>query len=230
MRRFVTVPLTSSRVHLALGCCVKACAERCGNLKHRRSALLISPPVYDTQYWAHWSLPYGLLRVASWLRSKGYVLKLVDCLEANSKKRSVSKKMRKVRKLCSTEEYVPPRWAGFRPAEGEKIEYCFGLPADELRKRLKAIQSRARSARESLFDTVAFPEPEEIWISSIMTYWWESPRDTIAVCREVFPKAVIRVGGIYPTLAPEHAIANLGLRDPLHIQGRELDPLDPEQQ
>ena len=63
-----------------------------------------------------------------------------------------------------------------------------------------------------------------------MTYWWESTRDVIAVCREVFPKAVIRVGGIYPTLAPEHAMANLGLRDPLHLQGRELDPLNPEQQ
>jgi radical SAM superfamily enzyme YgiQ (UPF0313 family) len=49
------------------------------------------------------------------------------------------------------------------------------------------------------------------------------------VCREVFPKAVIRVGGIYPTLAPEHAIARLGLRDPLHLQGRELTPLDPAQ-
>ena len=50
---------------------------------HPRSALLISPPVYDTQYWAHWSLPYGLLRVASWLRTKGYVLKLIDCLEVS---------------------------------------------------------------------------------------------------------------------------------------------------
>ena len=138
--------------------------------------------------------------------------------------------MRKVRKLCSTEEYVPPQWSGFRPAEDEKIEYCFGMPPDELRKRLKAIQSRARTARESLFDTDVFPEPDEIWISSIMTYWWESTRDVIAVCREVFPKAVIRVGGIYPTLAPEHAIANLGLRDPLHLQGRELDPLNPDQQ
>lgn len=199
-------------------------------MKRRRSALLISPPVYDTQYWAHWSLPYGLLRVASWLRTKGYVLKLIDCMEANSSKRSVPKKMRKVRKLCSTEEYVPTRWAGFRPAEDEKIEYCFGLPPDQLRIRLKAIQSRARSARESFFDTDVFPEPDEIWISSIMTYWWESTRDAIAVCREVFPKAVIRVGGIYPTLAPEHAIANLGLRDPMQLQGRELDPLSPDQQ
>src|SRR5436309_5576575 len=102
---------------LELACCEKACVGRYGNLNQRRSALLISPPVYDTQYWAHWSLPYGLLRVASWLRTKGYVLKLVDCMEANSKKRTVPKQMWKVRKLCSREEYKPPRWAGFRPSE-----------------------------------------------------------------------------------------------------------------
>jgi len=85
------------------------------------------------------------------------LLKLIDCLGADHEKRTVQKKMRKVRKLCSTEEYVPPRWAGFRPAPDEKIEYCFGLPPDELRKKLKAVQSRARAARESLFDTDAFP-------------------------------------------------------------------------
>jgi radical SAM superfamily enzyme YgiQ (UPF0313 family) len=199
-------------------------------LNRPRSALLISPPIYDTQYWSHWSLPYGLLRVASWLRTKGYVLKLIDCLEANNRKRSVSKQMRKVRRLCSTDEYVPPRWSGFRPADDEKIEYCFGLPAATLLKRLEAIKAKSIEADESLFEIDVFPEPDEIWISSIMTYWWESTRDVISVCREVFPKAVIRVGGIYPTLAPEHAIEKLGLRNPLHLQGRELDPLAPEQQ
>ena len=65
-----------------------------------RSALLISPPIYDTQYWANWSLPYGLLRVATWLRDKGYVLKLIDCLEANET-RKAKKRSRKVRTLCS---------------------------------------------------------------------------------------------------------------------------------
>jgi radical SAM superfamily enzyme YgiQ (UPF0313 family) len=185
--------------------------------------------VYDTQYWARWSLPYGLLRVSSWLRTKGYLLKLIDCLGADNEKRTVPKKMRKVRKLCSTHEYVPPRWAGFRPGEDEKIEYCFGLPPDELRTKLRSIQAKARAAKASLFDSNVFPEPDEIWISSIMTYWWESTRDVVAVCRGVFPNAVIRVGGIYPTLAPEHAIANLGLREPLHLQGRDLDPLSPKQ-
>ena len=92
---------------LAPKCCGKVSAERCGNLNRRRSALLISPPVYDSQYWGRWSLPYGLLRVATWLRKKGYILKLIDCLGADSPKRTVAKKMRKVRKLCSTFEYEP---------------------------------------------------------------------------------------------------------------------------
>jgi hypothetical protein len=198
-------------------------------LSHRRSALLISPPLYDSQYWARWSLPYGLLRVASWLKTKDYNLKLIDCLEAN-KSRIAPKKMRKVRKICSTVEFVPDRWQGFSPAEDERIEYCFGITPEDLEKRIRKIKVKALTAKNALFDMETFPEPDEIWISSIMTYWWESTRDVIQVCRRVFPQAVVRVGGIYPTLAPEHAMANLGLRDPLHLQGRELDPLDPDQQ
>lgn len=175
-------------------------------------------------------MPYGLLRVASWLRGKGYALKLIDCMEAN-KQRSVKKTNRKVRKLCSIEEYIPEEgWGKYQSKPDEKIEYCFGLDMVDLRNRLLAIKKRADYARHSLFDEVAFPEPDEVWISSIMTYWWESTRDTIAICREVFPNAVIRVGGIYPTLTPQHAIQNLGLKKPMHLQGRELDPLDPQQQ
>ena len=198
-------------------------------MNQARSALLINPPVYDPQYWARWSLPYGLLRVASWLREKGYILKLIDCLEANQT-RTATKKARKVRKLCSTEEYIPDRWQNFSLAEDEKIEFCFGLPPDSLKKRLLEIKQKACAAQRSLFDKTIFPEPDEIWISSIMTYWWESTRDVVNVCREVFPNAVFRVGGIYPTLIPEHGLANLGLRNPLHLQGRDLDPLDSRQQ
>src|SRR5262249_42560749 len=100
----------------------------------------------------------------------------------------------------------------------------------ELKKKLLDIQRKAKAAEKSLFDVTAFPQPDEIWISSIMTYWWESTRDVIRVCREVFPKAVIRVGGIYPTLAPEQARKRLGVKKPLHLQGRDFDPLDPKQQ
>ena len=37
-----------------------------------KTALLISPPVYDTQYWSEWSQPYGLLRITSLLRKHQY--------------------------------------------------------------------------------------------------------------------------------------------------------------
>src|SRR5204863_5266963 len=112
----------------------------------------------------------------------------------------------------------------------ERIEYCFGMTPDELEAKLTKIRDSAWAARKSLFDVKVFPAPDEIWISSIMTYWWESTRDVIERCQKVFPKAVIRVGGIYPTLAPEHAIEKLGLHNPLHLQGRELDPFNPKQQ
>src|ERR1700730_18160122 len=39
---------------------------------HRKTALLINPPVYDTQYWAEWSQPYGLLRIAALLKQYRY--------------------------------------------------------------------------------------------------------------------------------------------------------------
>src|SRR5947208_5274811 len=42
-----------------------------GNPK-RKTALLINPPVYDTQYWAEWSQPYGLVRIAALLRKQRY--------------------------------------------------------------------------------------------------------------------------------------------------------------
>src|SRR6266852_2938095 len=42
----------------------------------RKTALLINPPFYDTQYWAEWSQPYGLLRIAALL--KRYQYKHVD--------------------------------------------------------------------------------------------------------------------------------------------------------
>jgi len=51
--------------------------------------------------------------------------------------------------------------------------------------------------------------PDEVWITSIMTYWWESTVDVAALCKEVFPSAWIRIGGIYPTLAPMHLQSKL---------------------
>src|SRR5882724_11007978 len=49
----------------------------------RKTALLINPPVYDTQYWAEWSQPYGLVRIAALLKKYRYKkIKFYDFMEA----------------------------------------------------------------------------------------------------------------------------------------------------
>ncbi len=145
-----------------------------------KKAILINPPIYDTQYWAYWSQPHGLLKVATWLQKKGYTdLRLIDCLATDNKRRVHKRK-----------KYVVIR------DDIKKQLWEFGMSFAELEQHL----------RQTSF------KPDEIWITSIMTYWWESTRDVINLVKRVYPNNTPRVlvGGIYPTLYPEHANENLG--------------------
>jgi len=67
-----------------------------------KKALLINPFIYDPQYWAEWSLPDGLLRVGSLLKSKGYHTYLIDCLETDEN-RKIKKRRISVRKIDDIE-------------------------------------------------------------------------------------------------------------------------------
>lgn len=147
----------------------------------RKKALLINPFIYDPQYWAEWSLPDGLLRVGSLLKRKGYHTYLIDCLETDEN-RKVKKKRIETRKIDDIELRI----------------YHFGISKKEFRNRLENY-------------TAAFGNPDEIYVTSIMTFWWESTRDVINILREHFPdtkRTKILLGGIYPTLAPDHAEKN----------------------
>jgi len=148
-----------------------------------RRALLVNPPVYDTQYWAYWSQPHGLLKVATWLRRQGYTnLRLLDCLATDERRRVTFRR----RGVVERDDIV-------------RQVYEYGWPLAKLRRELE------RHARGELF------RPEEVWITSIMTYWWESTRDVIRLVRSAFdpPRPRVCVGGIYPTLYSEHAEARL---------------------
>ena len=146
-------------------------------------ALLINPPIYDTQYWPRWSQPHGLLKVATWLRKdRGYKsVRLLDCL-ATDENRKVEYHRR------------PGDLGVVRRGDVKKFVWHYGWPHGKLRKELEL------HASGELF------YPDEIWITSIMTYWWESTRDVVHLVQEVFEEfnPRIYVGGIYPTLYPEH--------------------------
>jgi len=162
----------------------------------RRVALLINPPVYDTQYWAEWSQPYGLLRIASWLNKLGYKkLWLFDFMETGED--------RKVgfRRINTDEDYSilnepDKRIEPIRVEKGgdriELYKFHFGKSWDEFEQWLK------------VRGLMKHP-PHDIFISSTMTYWWESSRDLVKRCRRYFgKKSHVAMGGIYPTLCPDH--------------------------
>ncbi len=49
--------------------------------------------------------------------------------------------------------------------------------------------------------------PDEIYVTSLFTYWSQVVADTVAECRSKYPGAHITVGGIYASLQPEHCAA-----------------------
>jgi excisionase family DNA binding protein len=83
-----------------------------------------------------------------------------------------------------------------KPKELEKTEggyYRYGLGDKEYKAML-----------------MEYTEPQVILITSSMTFRWHSVRDCIALTKEVFPDVPVVLGGIYATLAYEHAKENSG--------------------
>jgi len=165
-----------------------------------KTALLINPPVYDTQYWAEWSQPYGLLRIGRLLGNLGYKRReLYDFMEAPGEKRKVVQ-----RRIAPGESFVEkntpdPKSPPYRIEKAGQVldlwKYHFGKSWDEF---------------DAWLDERGFSKdnpPDEVWIGATMSYWWESARDLVGRLRRRWgaKKPLIVLGGIYPSIAPEHA-------------------------
>jgi radical SAM superfamily enzyme YgiQ (UPF0313 family) len=70
---------------------------------------------------------------------------------------------------------------------------------------------------------LALEEPDLVLVTCIMTYWYPGAVEAVALAREVFPRAKVVVGGIYPSLCREHAEAHL--QADLAVSGGDLAPL-----
>lgn len=184
-----------------------------------KKALLINPPVYDVQYWERWSLPHGLLRISSYLKQNDFEVKLIDCLRGDINRRVKSRRMSVV-ELGTCKEYNLVEFGNKLP---DKFRYksCYGMSINELISHFENVWSDG---------LLGFGVPDEVWITSIMSYWWESTRDVISLCKKYFPHAKIRVGGVYPTIAPNHAFEKLGLRNPVKVNGDKFSFNDEIQQ
>lgn len=64
--------------------------------------------------------------------------------------------------------------------------------------------------------------PDEVWVTSLFTYWAEYVRDSIDATRKVYPNATFKVGGIYASLFKERDVIKYTGCDSVH-QGVVLD-------
>ncbi|HNS49983.1 MAG TPA: B12-binding domain-containing radical SAM protein [Anaerolineae bacterium] len=170
-----------------------------------KTALLINPPVYDTQYWAQWAQPYGLLRIGALLKKRGYKrVELFDFMETNAKRKVPQHRINPGETYEEQDMPARPLHPYTIAKKGHALllnKYHFGRPWPQFEAWLA----------EQGFD--AARPPDEIWISATMTYWWESVRDLTVRLKRLFGgKTTILLGGIYPTLVPEHA-ARMTLAD-----------------
>ncbi len=163
-----------------------------------KSALLINPPVYDTQYWAEWSQPYGLLRIAALLEKHRYQkLWFYDFMETGEDRKVASQRIHPDEsywELNAPEKRIEPIRIQKNGESLELYKRHFGKPWNDFEEWLK---------RRGLMKH----PPQEVWVTSVMSYWWESTRDLTQRLRRYFGKRTrIILGGIYPSLVPEHAL------------------------
>ena len=157
------------------------------NSSKKKSILLVNPWIHDFAAYDLWMKPLGLLYMGSILRSKGYEVSLLDCLELSS---FPDAGLRKPKKKESGQghfykEVIPkPGARGSIPRRYRR----YGVPPGIVRKLI-----------------LQLPRPDLVLVTSSMTYWYPGVMETIQLMRENIPGVPIFLGGIYATLCPDHA-------------------------
>ena len=159
----------------------------------RKSALLINPWIHDFAAYDYWLQPLGLLYLASFLRSNGLEVNLINCLDPfHPAMKMVSK--------------PPQRYAAghgkFFQQEIEKPG-----PLKGIRRKYKRYGISPELFRQEL---ETLPSPSVILVTSMMTYWYTGVAETIRIAREVHPGAPVILGGNYATICNGHASNNSG--------------------
>ena len=160
----------------------------------KRSVLLLNPCIHDFAAYDFWFKPLGLLSIGGLLRRFGYRVNLVDCLDRHHpellsylNRQTADERPDGTGKFVRQEIAKPPALAHVPRT------YCrYGMPPQVVAKLLDNIEP-----------------PDVVLITSFMTYWYPAVAQAARMIRRRFPKAVIILGGIYATLAPEHARATV---------------------
>ncbi len=150
--------------------------------------LCINPWIHDFAAFDFWAKPLGLLTIAAILRTKGFKVSYIDCLDR------FHPRLKKPAKVA---------WDGRGPYRKTPIDLPEGLetiPRVYSRYGIDPAWFRA--------DLTKMETPDLILVTSMMTYWAAGVAETIALIKEIFPDVPLVLGGVYASLCHTHAVEN----------------------
>jgi len=157
----------------------------------RKDILLVNPWIYDFTAYDFWLKPLGLLYIASVLKKHpGFRLHFIDCLDRYHpliRKRLKTKS--DGRGTFLKEEVLKPPVLKEVPRRFSR----YGIPLELFLQMLEEL-----------------PPPELVLLSCTMTYWYPGVQLVIELIRKRFGQVPVILGGVYPTLMPEHARSTSG--------------------
>ena len=164
--------------------------------------LLVNPPIYDFSAYDFWLKPYGMLRVAGYLRGQAEFM-LFDYLDRSDSR-------------VPARHYRSDSW-------GRGEFYSEPVVKPEVLAKIPRRFRRFGLPRATFDDFVVNEAPFDFaFVQTGMTYWYLGVREVIEAIRQNSPQTRIILGGVYATLCATHART---LDADLIIAGADLNPL-----
>ncbi|MGD8386023.1 MAG: radical SAM protein [Desulfobacteraceae bacterium] len=152
--------------------------------------LLINPWIYDFAAYDLWSKPLGLLSLTGFLRSRGYEVHLIDCLDIHHPGMITGSGLTApTRRAYGTGKFW--REEVERPAPLSHVPRPFsryGISPDLFVQALQRVES-----------------PSVVLVTSLMTYWYPGVQEAVAMVKQVHPNVPVLLGGVYARLCRAHA-------------------------
>jgi len=152
--------------------------------------LLINPWIFDFAAHDLWAKPLGLLLLGGLLRTRGYDVRLVDCLDGHEPRMEGVTGIKPARqgsygtgKFFRVEVPKPPALRSI-----DRRYWRFGITPELFVERL-----------------LQGPAPDAVLVTSGMTYWYPGVQEAIRLVHAHLPGKPVVLGGTYATLCPDHA-------------------------
>lgn len=152
--------------------------------------LLVNPWIHDFAAYDFWAKPMGLLYLASILRSHGFTMSYIDCLDR-------------------FHPSAPPTDPYARYGRGPYLKNRISKPKG-LEDVLRTFSRYGIKPHWLKKDLLSIHRPDLILVTSLMTYWYPGVQETIRVIKGLYPDVPLLLGGTYPGLCYDHAVKHSG--------------------